>query len=440
MVRFYSVGLKGMIRMIKFEKIKLSGYKNIDSANLILQKIISLLSNNNYGKSNLISGIDFGFDFINQNTAIRNRMMHYKSGFPLNKNLKSKKFKFEFEYSTVIDKIKYLINYGYEFSWTIGEKSKGKIVSEWLNIKDTTESQKYTAYLKRNGKVSMYKSSKTGSCDKEINIKDDELIINKLKAYDNLFYIEIINQINDIKIYIDRHFDSSDNYDISPFVWKNSFEEENIARLLFKIKNKNRSKYEKLINTYKELFPSINEIEVKCTTLGPDFKLENKLDGSEPFELTDKVYYLTAKDNNLSQVIPFDLMSDGAKRVLTILTYLVQADIENYSLIIIEEPENSVHPKLLQNYLISLNSLLENAKLIITSHSPYLINYIDPKKIYLGIPNNNGLAQFARIKETSINKIIREANEMDMLIGEYLFDLMSGTDEDAETLKDFMEI
>lgn len=440
MMKIYSVGLKGMICMIQFEKINLSGYKNIDSVSLILQKIISLLSNNNYGKSNLIGGIDFGFDFINQNMTMRNRMMHLKSGFPLNKNLKSKKFKFEFEYLTVIDKIKYLINYGYEFNWATGEKSKGKIVSEWLNVRDIKESQKYTCYLKRTGKVSMYKSSKTGSCDKEISIKDDELIINKLKAYDSLFYIDIINQINNIKIYIDRHFDSTDNYDISPFIWKNNFEEENIARLLFKIKNNNSSKYEKLINTYKELFPSINDIKVKYTTLGPDFRLENKLDGSEPFELTDKIYYLTANDKNLSQEIPFDLMSDGAKRVLTILTYLVQADIENYSLIVIEEPENSIHPKLLQNYLISLNSLLENAKLIITSHSPYLINYIDPKKIYLGIPNNEGLAQFARIKETSINKIIRESSEMNMLVGEYLFDLMSGTDEDAETLKNFMEI
>ncbi len=440
MVNMYSVGLEGEKKMINFEKIKISGFKNIDSVVLTMHRIISLLSINNYGKSNILKGISFGFDFISQNISTRNNMMHWKSGLPMNKNSKSKKYKFEFEFSTTINKVKYLVDYGYEFKWAFNEKSNGKIVSEWLNIKNTNNSQKFSSYIKRNEKSALYKPSMTANCDKKIKISNDELIINKLQAFDELFYIEVINQINNIKIYVDRHFDSTDNYNINPFVWKDSIQEESIARILYKIKTENINKYKKLMNTYKELFPSIENVQVKYAIIGPEnIQLKNELDGSEPFELTDKIYYLFAKDKNLSQNIPFELMSDGAKRVLAILTYLVQADIEKYSLIAIEEPENSVHPRLLQNYLIALNSLLENAKLIITSHSPYLINYIDPKYVYLGIPNSLGLAEFSKLKESSIQRVMREASDMSMLAGEYLFDLMSGTDDDIELLKSYME-
>lgn len=440
MINIYTVGLEGMKRMLNIEKIKISGFKNVESVTLMLDRITSLLSINSYGKSNLLKGMSFGFDFIVQNGVTRNNMMRWKEGLPLNKNIKIKKFKFEFEFLTVVNNNKYAVNYGYEFNWSYNEKRKGKITNEWLNIKNVQESQKFTSYIKRNLNEAYYKPSIKSGCDRKIRIADNDLIVNKLKAFDDLFFADIINEINNVKIYIDRHFDSTENYDINPFVWKDKSKEESIARLLFSIKSENPNKYQKLINTFKDLFPFIENIEVKYALLGPEnFKLKNELDGTEPFELTDKLYYLFAKDKNLSQEIPFELMSDGAKRVLAILTYLVQADIEKYSLIAIEEPENSVHPRLLQNYLIALDSLLENSKLIITSHSPYLINYINPRHIYLGIPNDMGLAKFYKIKASSSQKIMRESSNMNMLVGEYLFDLMSGTSEDIEILSSFVE-
>ena len=40
-----------------------------------------------------------------------------------------------------------------------------------------------------------------------------------------------------------------------------------------------------------------------------------------------------------------------------------------------------------------------------------------------GVPQN---LLFAKIKEKSSNKLLQDAKNMDMLIGDYLFDLMSG--------------
>lgn len=431
--------------MIKIGKILVKGFKNIDEIQLNLNKITSLLSTNSFGKSNLLTGIDFGIDFISQNEKNKKRMMSWRGGFPLNRNIKNKEFNFELEFSIHIDDFDYSVIYGYSFDWNSNTKKSAKIRNEYLKIKNVNDTQKYTSYIKRDFDKAYYKSSVTGGCEKPIIIENHDLVINKLKSYDSLFYMEIIKVINNINIYIDRHFDSNDNYDINPFIVKRDSDisllnENSVPRILQEIKEEKPNKYERLINTFKDLFPFIESIEIKKYKIEPEKVVHGtKLDGDEPFELSDTLYYLFVKDKNLSQKIPFNLMSDGAKRVLMIFTYLTIADINNFPLIAIEEPENSIHPRLLQQYLISLDSFLENSKIIITSHSSHLINYINPDNLYLGIPNEKGLANFSKIKENSVNKLMNDARESNLLIGDYLFDLMSGTDDDIKILSSYVE-
>jgi predicted ATPase len=105
----------------------------------------------------------------------------------------------------------------------------------------------------------------------------------------------------------------------------------------------------------------------------------------------------------------------------------------------IEEPENSLNPRLLQHFLIVLSAFAKDVKIIITSHSPYLINYINPSNIYIGVPNINGVASFSKIKEKAINKIMNDANNLDLRVGDYIFDLMSGDQDDIDTLYKYME-
>ena len=157
------------------------------------------------------------------------------------------------------------------------------------------------------------------------------------------------------------------------------------------------------------------------------------------FTIAKKIYFSVVIDKNIIEPIEISDMSDGVKRVLLIFTTLVLADINNYSLVAIEEPENSLNPKILQRYLIALNSFSRNTNVIITSHSPYLINYLNPSNIYLGLPNTEGVARFNRIKEKSSNKLLLDAKNMDMLVGDYLFDLMSGDGSDLEIINKYME-
>lgn len=46
---------------------------------------------------------------------------------------------------------------------------------------------------------------------------------------------------------------------------------------------------------------------------------------------------------------------------------------------------------------------------------------------------------FSRIKEKCVNKLFADSNNMDMLVGDYLFDLMSGNEEDLEIMTKYVE-
>lgn len=435
-MRLFIINFKGENKM-KLEKIKIGGFRNIKETSVELGDITSLLSINSYGKSNFLNGIIFGIDFIHASSDIKTAIMNYNPHRPFNSEILNENFIFELELSTKIGKADCNVQYGYAFAWQKTEDTKGKIVNEYLRIKESGN-QKYTSFITRKNDSGYYKPSKTGACDRKINISSNALIINKLLAFDNIYYHDLIKSINNVSVYVDRHFSTNDSYNMQTN--KNSsayglIGEINVPKSLCKIKIDFPDKYQLIINTMKDIFPYIKDIS--CYEYNPNLK--KIVNEGESYTLSDNFYILITKDKNLSAPIDFSSMSDGVKRALLIFTILVLADINGYSLVGIEEPENSLNPKVLQRYLIALKAFSKKTKVIITSHSPYLVNYISPKDIYIGLPNDSGLANFSRIKEKSVNKLVNDANNYDMLVGDYLFDLMSGDEEDLETITKYTE-
>ena len=132
-------------------------------------------------------------------------------------------------------------------------------------------------------------------------------------------------------------------------------------------------------------------------------------------------------------------MSDGAKRVFLLLLCLLLADINGLSLIAIEEAENSIHPSLLQSYLRVISQFLGECIVIITSHSPYIIQYLELSNIYIGLPNPKGMAKFFKVRQSMQKALINEASNVDISVGDYIFDLLSGSENDIAELDRFLE-
>ncbi len=426
---------------MKINSIKVSGFRNIDNTTIEITDIVSLSSINSYGKSNFLQSIVFGFDFIHQPNDVKKSMMNFGPYKPYNTKIFFKDFSFEIKFSYEKKSKIMQVVYGYSFSWKKHEKDEPKILKEYLKIKDDN-TQKFTTYISRNGAESLYKSSIKGSCNKEIQIEFNELLINKLSAYDDLYYLDLIKDINNARVYVDRHFNTNNAYGITPFIKKNTVDynlsdNTNIPRMLYKIRNDYPNKYELIVNTTKDIFPFIADIQLKTYDIEDNDELNKRI--NDNYIHDNKIYLLTVDDKNLSRRVTINEMSDGVRRVLLILTTLVLADINGYSLVGIEEPENSLNPKILQRYLIVLKNFTKNTKIIITSHSPYLINYLKPQNIYIGLPNKNGIASFSKIKEKCVERLLKDAKNMDMLVGDYLFDLMSGDDEDLNTMIKYVE-
>lgn len=439
---FNIINMKEVID-VEINRITLGGFRNISKIELSFENITALVGLNGYGKSNVMDAIDFAFDFLHYPIQGKATLMGAKQCIPLLKANAGKNFEFEIELKLTSQNVDYFVLYGYSFSWET-DKHSAKILHENLRIRKDEKNQKYNTFISRNGLSAHYKSSTTGRCDKRIKIENNGLVINKLLAIDDLYYLDIVQQINNIQFFIERHLDASQSFMPAPFVVKGFQELElqgisSIPRAIFFLKKDYPDKYELLVNAFSQLFPDIADINVQEIKLNGSFQeAAVKLTEDAPIVFSDSIYTMSIIDNNLIQPVGFERLSDGTKRVFLMLTFAVIADIKNLSMIAIEEPENSIHPSLFQSYLDVLSQLVQDCKIIITSHSPYVIQYLEPHNIYIGMSSKTGEVDFKRIAPTKVNSLYRDAAEYDRSVGDYIFNLISSSDSD-EYLKEYLE-
>lgn len=426
---------------MKLLGVKIEGFRNIKSNSIEFRDgITSLVSTNSYGKSNLMLAIDFAVDFIKAEKKDKEEMMGSVFGIPFNRYVQNQNFVADFMFEAQIDKNIFIVNYGFEFEWIKNEGGK-KIVKEWLAVKEYGKTQKFSKLINRDEKA-LYKPSVTGRCNVILSVSENELMINKLLSEENLYYYKILAQLNKIKVHYERHLDASLFYVAFPLMLKEDEEFDlntidSIPRVIYKLKNKYPDKYQILESAFLQLFPNITTIDVREIDLGKHHGIDTLND--TPYTVSNKVYSMFVQDSNLNQPLDFRSLSDGAKRVFMMLACTVIADIKGISLIEFEEPENSVHPGLLQSYLTVLSQLANECRIIVASHSPYIIQYLDIRDIYIGKPNDYGLADFSCVEQKRIKQLLRDASSENNSLGSYIFELLSGGEDEVAILMNYLE-
>ncbi|MBX3409557.1 MAG: ATP-binding protein [Phycisphaeraceae bacterium] len=73
-------------------------------------------------------------------------------------------------------------------------------------------------------------------------------------------------------------------------------------------------------------------------------------------------------------------LSSGTLRILQLLTYLI---FDKHSCMLLEQPEDSIHPGLLAKVIDILRTYSERTQLICTTHSPRVMNLVGPAGIRL---------------------------------------------------------
>ena len=171
-----------------------------------------------------------------------------------------------------------------------------------------------------------------------------------------------------------------------------------LALCLDEILSFDRDRFTELEKRFTQIFPHIESIVLQQE---PAYRAP--VDNPERVTLlqqTDgKGLYFKMKDGG--QLVPASQASDGT---LLVLAYLAILHLpEPPRLLLIEEPENGIHPKRLREVLEILRSLVHeqsHTQVVLTTHSPYVLDLFKPEEVTLCTKLETGEIKTTRMSDS----------------------------------------
>ena len=148
---------------------------------------------------------------------------------------------------------------------------------------------------------------------------------------------------------------------------------ENLPALADWVKKKYPAEWETVMSAMKDILPNLKEISVEY--------------------LSNKALGLFFSEEGFGRPWRSDEVSDGT--ILSLAALLASVDPRS-SLIFIDEPENSVHSWILRVLVNRFREVSKQKNVILTSHSPVLINMLTPEEIWI-VFRTNGETQLRRL-------------------------------------------
>lgn len=119
------------------------------------------------------------------------------------------------------------------------------------------------------------------------------------------------------------------------------------------------------------------------------------------------------KDKSSTRIFDPVQLSDGTLRIFGILLSLYQSPTP--SLMVIEEPEQTVHPGVLSMLAEAFKEVSEVTQIIVTTHSPQLVEHFDPEHIRV-VTMTDGVTRISPIKASQREAVQRGL----MTLGEFM--------------------
>lgn len=404
------------------DSLIIKGFSNIEHLRLDIGNINALIAPNGYGKSNVLNAISFGLIYLNANDETKGHMLRSRF-LPINVSIKEKKFHFEIHGRILREERTELVQYGYECQWA-ENAMPGYVLSEWLKIKTEGE-QRYRQLINRqNGYYALIVPSAMGRCNKTFAVTPKQLSLPMI-ANSGMFLSDLAKEICSISIPNLHTLDNPESYF--------SIEGDNgiamlggmtLSEYIYRMKETDPDSFDILSDGIKQLIPKVVSFEPDEIALS---------DGRS------KVYDIRVREEFNSQPTSIRLLSSGSKRIIFLLTLCLAAQKQNIPMIMFEEPENSVHPKLMEDLLLIIQAYSSNTKILMTSHSPYLMRYLQPEQMFFGLPKHDGLAHFAKVNPSKLKYLYKYAGDMELTFGEFMFEFMLDIENDSEKLTSFFK-
>ncbi len=344
------------------KKIYVSNYKNLFECNLDIENFSILVGSNNSGKSNFIELFEILNDIFYGGENGRKKAAKKMS-------ISSKPNEIKFEYEVPINKVMTKVVYKIKF---ISQKEKNEIdiniENESLNFKSITSTGKPKILFSRSKEKVRLREKNGRLQTRPINYKVSvfDIIKSLYPSIDELppeyLYFLPLFEIVSAEI-VSVHKMTSDYMHEINVLLEELFELQ---------KNKDEN-----FNIFKKRFLEILGLDdMSIMQFQLPAKNEEKM-----------IYYCSVKEKT-NNTFSIEYLSDGTKILFLVLYHLF---INRPTLLCIEEPEIGLHPKALANLFKLFFNREVTSQAIITTHSPYLLNLVNPENVFLLETNNDGL-------------------------------------------------
>ena len=185
---------------------------------------------------------------------------------------------------------------------------------------------------------------------------------------------------------------------------------ENLAAVLDVMQNSpDRSSFVAIQDALHDAIPTLGGIVLPPATNPP---------GGKALE------FVLSRNAHIPVTIPGSLASGGA---LLLTAYLALAYSQTPGLLLIEEPENGLHPSRLKTVLDLLRRIsrgeIGNRKrqIVVTTHNPLLLNYASPDEVRVFVRDpDQGTTVFPMTQAPDIDRLLKEfaLGELWYLLGE----------------------
>lgn len=377
--------------------IEVSGFKNIKNVKIeFLRDINALIGFNNYGKTNFVKGVLYGIQFIKSTVKQRREMIASETARPLLEALQNNPYELVISF---IDENQDMWEYHLGWHWQVNDKQMPRIICEKLLCN-------HTALLDRTAST-----AGSNTVDRSSQVKALELVVDSVDNCSPLFQIvswiksidicgaNLLGEITSRSIIIEPH-----KFDLATAIGLMQQEDPNSFHLLQ--------------DAYLALFPEIEQFNVVK---------ENSL------------WQLKYKEIYIKQMMPFEYLSTGSRRLLALLFIAIKAEEYGIQVLVFEEVETCLHPRLIPLLLMALDNIARGCRIILTSHSPYLVQHLPLDSIYIATPTEAGVSSFRRIKTSLQHKLLEQAQKLDISLGVYLFDLLIESQYEPAILMEWLE-
>ena len=268
----------------------------------------------------------------------------------------------------------------YHISINEGEKGNPVISEEWLQWRRAERGKPFRFLDFKNGKGTVVSGDNPDESDERIQeslASPDMLAVNTLGQFEKHPRVSALRRfitgwsmsyisVNELRMI----HDAGPQEDLSP-------SGDNLVNVIQYLSENEPEKLEKIIRRLSNWIPRLDSVNHEY--------------------MSDGTMCLKFKDLPFDEPVIAKYVSDGTLRLLAYLVLLYSSS--SAQLIGIEEPENQLHPRLLEILAEEFRHAATETQLFVTTHSPFFVNALQPEEVRVLYRDEQGFTHAVSVSD-----------------------------------------